>query len=174
MKAASEDFRIVEEPKKPLSMHPKKFGMWLFLASVVMLFASLTSAYIVRQAEGDWLYFELPQVFYSTTILILLSSVTMQWAYSAARKADVRTVRLMVSATAVLGLLFLAGQTKGWYFDMAGQGVHLVGNPSGSFVVLLVLLHGVHLVSALVFLFVVLGSDSGAKIRSGRDRKSVV
>ena len=35
------DFKIVEEPKKPISMHPKKFAMWLFIASVVMVFASL-------------------------------------------------------------------------------------------------------------------------------------
>lgn len=54
------EFKIVEEPKKPMAMHPKKFGMWLFVASVGMLFASLTSAYIVRQAEGNWLYFSLP------------------------------------------------------------------------------------------------------------------
>ena len=51
----STEFKIVEEPKKPISMNPKKFGMWLFIGSVVMLFAALTSAYIVRQAEGNWL-----------------------------------------------------------------------------------------------------------------------
>ncbi len=60
------DFKIVEEPKKPISMHPKKFAMWIFIASVVMVFASLTSAYIVRQAEGNWLYFDLPGLFYTT------------------------------------------------------------------------------------------------------------
>jgi len=57
------DFRLVEEPKKPLAMHPKKFGMWLFMASVMMLFMSLTSAYIVRHAEGNWVFFELPSLF---------------------------------------------------------------------------------------------------------------
>ncbi len=166
MKAASEDFRIVEEPKKPLSMNPKKFGMWLFLASVLMLFASLTSAYIVRQAEGDWVYFELPQIFYSTTILILLSSVTMQWAYFAAKKDELKTVRHMMIATAAMGLLFVAGQTKGWFVDMAGQGIHLVGNPSGSFVIILVLLHGLHLVSAIIFVLVVLRAALTGKIGS--------
>jgi cytochrome c oxidase subunit III len=166
VKAVSEDFRIVEEPKKPLSMHPKKFGMWLFLASVIMLFASLTSAYIVRQAEGNWVFFELPQIFYSTTIVVLLSSVTMQWAYFAARKDELRTVRIMMTATAVLGLAFLAGQMKGWYVDMAGQGIHFVGNPSGSFVIVLVVLHGVHLVSAIVFVLVVLGASMKGKVRS--------
>ena len=166
MKAVSEEFRIVEEPKKPLSMHPKKFGMWLFLASVVMLFAALTSAYIVRQAEGNWVFFELPQVFYTTTVIVLLSSITMQWAYVAAKREEIRTVKMMVIATAGLGVLFLAGQTKGWLFDMAGQGIHFVGNPSGSFVIVLVLVHGVHLLSAIIFVFVVLSAATRGKIHS--------
>jgi cytochrome c oxidase subunit 3 len=66
------EMKIVEEPRKPISMHPKKFAMWLFLATVGMLFASWTSAYIVRQAEGNWLYFELPTLFYITTGIILV------------------------------------------------------------------------------------------------------
>jgi cytochrome c oxidase subunit 3 len=161
----SEDFKIIEEPKKPLSMHPKKFGMWLFLATVVMLFAALTSAYIVRQAEGNWVYFELPQVFYSTTIIILLSSVTMQWAYFAAKRNELKTVRWMVIATSILGVLFLFGQVVGWG-QMADQGVHLVGNPSGSFVIVLTLVHGVHLISAVVFVFFVLASAINGKTGS--------
>ena len=164
MKTAS-DFRIVEEPKKPLSMNPKKFGMWLFLASVLMLFAALTSAYIVRQAEGNWLYFDLPQVFYSTTIVILLSSVTMQWGYFAAKKDDLQTVRNMVIATTMLGVVFVVGQVWGWG-EMAKQGVHFVGNPSGSFVIVLTLVHGLHLISAIVFLAIVLAAAVKGKIRS--------
>ena len=85
-KSIRTEMKIVEEPKKPLAMHPKKFAMWLFMASVMMLFASLTSAYIVREAEGNWLYFELPALFYYTTAIIFVSSVTMQWAYFAAKK----------------------------------------------------------------------------------------
>src|SRR3977135_3347679 len=104
------DFKIVEEPKKPISMHPKKFAMWLFLASVGMLFAALTSAYVVRQAEGNWVYFDLPKVFYITTFLILLSSVTMQWAYGAAKKDNLEKVKILVTITSILGLAFLVGQ----------------------------------------------------------------
>ena len=82
------EFKIIEEPQKPLSMHPKKFALWLFIASVVMLFASLTSAYIVREAEGNWVYFELPQLFYVTSGIVILSSITLQLAYIAAKKDD--------------------------------------------------------------------------------------
>lgn len=149
------DIKIVEEPKKPLTMHPKKFGMWLFLGSVLMLFASLTSAYIVRRAEGNWTSFDIPAMFYLTTVVILLSSVTMQWAYFAAKKDNYFTVRLMTFLTFVLGLVFLVGQFYGWR-DLVLAHVYLVGNPSGSFVYVLTGLHGLHIISALVYVLIVL------------------
>src|SRR5882757_10836771 len=108
------EFKIVEEPKKPISMNPKKFAMWLFLASVGMLFAAFTSAYIVRQAEGNWVYFELPPLFYYTTFIIVLSTVTMQLAYVWAKRDDLRRVKLWLTITSVFGVLFLAGQVMAW------------------------------------------------------------
>src|SRR6186713_3383744 len=98
------DIKIVEESKKPLSMNPRIFGMWIFIATVVMLFASLTSAYIVRQADGNWTYFEMPMAFYMSTVIILLSSVTMQWAYFAAKKNNLDTTRTMMWLTLTLGM----------------------------------------------------------------------
>jgi cytochrome c oxidase subunit 3 len=159
------DIKIVEESKKPLAMNPKKFGMWLFLVTVVMIFASLTSAYIVRRADGNWTHFELPTLFWMTTVVILLSSVTMQWGYMAAKKDDLKTVRLMTILTSVMGVIFLAGQVEGW-LQLAREGIHLVGNPSGSFVIILVLVHAVHLVSAVIVVLVVTRSAFKLKIGS--------
>jgi len=164
-KIITSEFKIIEEPKKPLSMNPKKFAMWLFIASVLMLFAAFTSAYIVRRAEGNWVYFELPDLFYYTTVIILLSSITMQWAYFAAKKDNLEMVKVAVGVTALLGLAFVVGQFFGWG-QMAEQGVYLVGNPSGSFVILLTLVHGVHLLSAIVFVLIVLNSSFKFKIHS--------
>src|SRR6267142_5881067 len=95
------DLRIVEEPRKPLAMNPKKFGMWLFMASVMMLFMSLTSAYIVRQAEGNWVFFELPSLFYITSVIIVMSSITMQWAFFAAKKDQAISVRTLLLISSV-------------------------------------------------------------------------
>jgi cytochrome c oxidase subunit 3 len=160
------DIKIVEESKKPLTMHPKKFGMWLFLGSVVMLFASLTSAYIVRRADGNWTSFDLPMLFYTTTVVILLSSVTMQWAYFAAKKNDVKVVRTMMILTGIMGILFVTGQFVG-LLQLENSGIHWTGNPSGSFVMVLAGLHGVHLVSAVIFVLIVLVSAVKFKIHSG-------
>jgi len=122
------EFKIVEEPKKPISMNPKKFGMWLFIGSVVMLFAALTSAYIVRQAEGNWLYFELPTIFTISSIVIFLSSITMHGAYLSAKKDNLEMVKVLITITTVLGLVFLILQFEGWK-DLVDKQVYLVGNP---------------------------------------------
>jgi cytochrome c oxidase subunit III len=159
------DFKIVEEPKKPIAMHPKKFGMWLFMASVMMLFISLTSAYIVRQAEGNWLYFDLPVIFVISTLIIVASSVTMQWAYFAAKKDNLETVKLMVVLTTVLGLSFVVSQYLGWK-DLVAHSVYLVGNPSGSFLYIITGLHALHLISAVVYLLIVLYSTFRLKVHA--------
>ena len=159
------DFKIVEEPKKPISMHPKKFAMWLFLASVVMVFASLTSAYIVRQAEGNWLYFDLPDLFYTTSVVIILSSISMQLAYWAAKRDNLERVKLFISITAILGAVFCVGQVLAWG-DLVKNSVYLVGNPSGSFLYILTGLHAVHLISAILFVLIVLIATFRNKVHS--------
>jgi cytochrome c oxidase subunit 3 len=159
------EFKIVEEPKKPISMHPKKFAMWLFLASVGMLFAAFTSAYIVRRAEGNWVYFELPKLFYYTTFLIVLSTVTMQWAYRSAKQDNLERVKWLVSATSILGIAFLAGQVLAWG-ELVKIMAHFVGNPSGSFIYVLTGVHGVHLITAIIFLLIVLNSTWKYRVHS--------
>jgi cytochrome c oxidase subunit 3 len=160
------DFKIVEEPRKPISMHPKKFAMWLFIASVVMVFASLTSAYIVRQAEGNWLYFDLPDVLYATSLVIMLSSVSMQLAYWAAKKDKLERVKLYMAITSILGVVFCIGQLLAWG-DLVKNSVYLVGNPSGSFLYVLTGLHAAHLISAIIFVLIVLVAAFQKKVHSG-------
>ncbi len=164
-KSASSEFRIVEEPRKTLAMNPKKFAMWLFIGSVAMLFAALTSAYIVRQAEGNWLYFDLPQLITISTVVILISSVTMQWAYWSAKKDNLETVKIMVTVTTILGLAFLILQFEGWK-ELVANRVYLVGNPSGSFLYVITGLHGLHIISAVIFLLIVLVATYRYKVHS--------
>src|SRR3954466_7122027 len=124
-KSMSTEFKLIEEPKKPLSMNPKKFAMWLFIATVMMLFAALTSAYIVRQAEGNWVFFELPSLFYITSVIIVLSSVTMQIAYVGAKKGKLSITKAMLVITSVFGIAFLVGQFFGWK-QLVGNSIYLV------------------------------------------------
>ncbi len=162
----SGQMRLVEEPKKPLSMHPKKFAMWLFLASVVMLFAAWTSAYIVRRADGNWQIFDLPSMFYITSLIVIFSSITMHLGYQSAKLNNPEKVKTWVTVTAGLGFLFLAGQLIGWQQLVSNQIHFSGGNPSASFVYVLSGMHGVHLISAVVFLAIVWNSARKLKINS--------
>src|SRR5690606_2595362 len=156
-----------EEVEQPISMHPKKFALWLFIVSVVMIFAGLTSAYIVRQGEGNWLEFELPQILWLTSGIIVLSSISMHWAYLSAKKDQLDQLKLALGVTTALGIAFLVGQ---WYSSVAlsDMDVYFVGNPAGSFLYVLTGLHAIHLISGVIFMIIVLISSFKYKIHSKR------
>jgi cytochrome c oxidase subunit 3 len=88
------DIKIIEEAPKQLSVHPKKFAMWLFIASVCMLFAAWTSAYIVKRGEPGWSSFELPVLFWINTLIVLFSSLTMVFAQRSARKDNIEMTKV--------------------------------------------------------------------------------
>ena len=158
---------VAEEPKLTLSMHPKKFALWLFLVTVMMIFAAFTSAYIVRQSEGNWLEFDLPQSFWITSVIILLSSITMHWAYYSAKRDQIRNVKVAMGITVVLGVAFLVGQFVVWG-DLVDMNVFFVGNPAGSFVYVLSGLHAAHLISGVIVLLITLVSAIRYKIHAKR------
>jgi cytochrome c oxidase subunit 3 len=143
------------EAQAPRSVNPKIFTMWLFIVSIVMLFAAFTSAYLVRKAEGNWVEFKLPDLFYYSTGVLMASSISMHAALIAAKKDQFNALRLSISITFVLGLLFLVMQYYGWA-QLVEMNVYFVGNPSGSFVYVFSGLHGLHLISGLVVLLVAL------------------
>ena len=111
---------VQKEPEATLSVDPKKFILWLFIVSIVMLFASQTSAYLVRRAEGNWLEFEMPVIFWYSTVVLVLSSLSMHWAYYSAKKDNFTNLKIAISVTFVLGLAFLYMQFQG----LAGDGRH--------------------------------------------------
>ena len=149
-----EEIRLVEQPKKVLSMHPKKFALWLFMVSIVMIFASLTSAFIVKKSGGEWLLFELPSIFQISTFILLLSSASMQWAYFAAKNNQINKLKTALITTSLLGVLFLYTQLNGWS-QLVAANVYFVGNPAGSFVYVLTGVHAFHLITGLVFIAIV-------------------
>jgi cytochrome c oxidase subunit 3 len=144
----------VEEATEPAAMHPKKFVLWLIIASIVMLFAALTSAYIVRQAEGNWLEFKLPGALWATSAILLISSITMHWSVIAAKRNQITQLKTAIAITTFLGTAFLVGQWIAWT-QLVDAKVFFVGNPSGSFLYVLTGLHALHLISGLIFLLIV-------------------
>ncbi|MFI5217975.1 MAG: heme-copper oxidase subunit III [Bacteroidia bacterium] len=132
-----------------------KLFLWIILASIIMLFAGLTSAYIVRQAEGNWVHFELPKVFYLSTAFLLVSSGSMQWALYSIRKNQTKNLLTGLIITLGLGLAFSFSQFLGWS-KLVEEKIFFVGNPSGSFLYVLTGLHLAHLAGGIIYLLVVI------------------
>lgn len=162
--AEVEKIRVDEVPET-LSMDPKKFILWGFIVTIIMLFASQTSAYLVRRAEGNWVEFEIPHIFWYSSFVLILSSISMHWSYLAAKKDNFNTLKIAISITFVLGLAFLGMQFMGWK-DLVAQNIYFVGNPSGSFFYVFTLLHGGHLITGLIVLCVTFVSAMHLKVHA--------
>lgn len=161
------DIRIVEEAKKPLGMNPKKFALYLFMTSVVMLFAAWTSAYFVKRADAGWSEIILPPQFWINTIVISSSSISMILAQRAARRDQLKRAKTMLAITTILGAAFLLGQFLA-YGDLVRLNEYFTGgNVSHSFIYVLTGAHGFHIVSGLIFLGVVLDATHRHRIHSG-------
>lgn len=134
-------------------IHPLKLALWVAIASLVMMFTALTSAYIVRQAAGNWLEFDIPNIFYWNTLVILVSSLTLHGAYAAFKKGRIQAYRALLVLTFILGIAFLVLQYLGWQ-QLSANGVPLRTNPSGDFVYAISGLHGLHILGGLGILVV--------------------
>jgi cytochrome c oxidase subunit 3 len=141
-------------------VHPKKFSLWLLLLGILMLFSGLTSAYIVRKGDGNWFDFEIPTVFLYSTVVILLSSLTMLYAYRSAKNDEINGVKIGLALTIILGIGFIVTQYWGWVV-MAGDGLHFV-NPkegdrvSASFLIAIAAIHLAHILAGIIYLIVTL------------------
>lgn len=159
------ELKYVDMVDQPIAMHPKKFALWLFLVTIVMIFAALTSAYIVRQSEGNWLEYDLPTIFWYTSGIVIVSSVFLQYAYSSAKKDNIAGLRTGLGLAVLFGIAFLVGQWYSWV-ALVDENVFFVGNPSGSFLYVFTGLHAVHLISGVIFLIIVLISTFRYKVHS--------
>jgi cytochrome c oxidase subunit 3 len=128
-----------------------KIGLGVFLAVVGSLFALLVSAYSMRMQAADWQPLPVPALLWSNTGLLILSSVSLEWARAAARRGAMADVRAGLVAGGVSALAFLAGQLLAWR-QLDGAGYFLAANPANSFFYLITAVHGLHVLGGLVAL----------------------
>ena len=112
-----------------------------FMATVVMLFAAFTSAYLIRRTGSDWDTLSLPRIIWLNTAALLASSMTMEFA----RRSQSRRWLMLTTA---LGVGFLAGQGFVWR-ALATDGVFLSTSAFGSFLYMLTAVHGAHLIGGV-------------------------
>ena len=138
-------------------IHPHKFTLWVAIGSIIMMFAGLTSAYIVKRSQVNWVMLEIPKIFWISTITILLSSVTVQLAVRAFRERNMILYRRMLSATAILGLAFLVLQVLG-FMQYKALDIRLIGagsNASYSFLLAIASLHALHVFGGVIALMII-------------------
>lgn len=136
-------------------IHPQKFALWISFASIIMMFAALTSAYIVKQASGNWLEFPLPPHFIGSTICIIGSSIALHLSLRGFKKSNRSIHKVGLVIGFILGMTFVVLQYFGWQ-TLFGYGVDLKGNASGSFFYLITGLHALHVLGGIAALFVAL------------------
>ena len=130
-----------------------RLAMWLGVASILMLFAGLSSAYIVRQgASGDWVPIAIPSLLLPNSLLLVASSVTLKRSRNQLKKDGLTpAVKFGLNLTTLLGAGFLIGQFFIWK-HLSAQGIYLSSNSHSSFFYLMTGAHGLHLAGGVIVL----------------------
>lgn len=159
--AKKNDFQPSPDLQIDLNTAKKKTAkalLWIAIISMIMFWGGLTSAYIVRQGAGNWLNFEMPSLFFISTAIIVLSSITFLYVQSSVKKNNNSGIILGTLLTLVLALIFTAIQFGGWK-ELFNNKVVFGGkysNPAGSFFILFLWAHWAHMAGGIISLLFVL------------------
>ena len=137
----------------------KKMMLWFGMISLTMSFLGITSGYIVSKERADWLTdFQIPEAFYISLFVILLSSITFYFAKKYVIAQQKKQGMIFLIITFLLGITFIILQFKG-FSEIISSGYFFTGSESTittSFIYLVVLLHLIHMLAALISVLVVI------------------
>jgi cytochrome c oxidase subunit III len=153
----------VNEQRKRI--HPHKFTLWVALGSIIMMFAGLTSAYVVKRDQPGWTTFSIPKAFWYSTAVILVSSLTVQMALKAFKDREMLRYRNLLTTTAVLGVLFVVLQWTG-FREIWSTGITLRGSGGGQFLYVIAGLHAAHVLGGVFALLFMVVKAYLSKVRS--------
>jgi cytochrome c oxidase subunit 3 len=129
------------------------------IVSMTMMFAGLTSAFVVSKSRGDWLPdFQIPSSFYLSTVVIIACSVTFYLAKKAIQKGNRSAVSGFLLGTLVLGILFVILQFRG-FGQIIESGYYMTGQGSSittTFLYVIALMHLLHLAGGLISLLIII------------------
>jgi|SRR5699024_10536870 len=149
----------------------RKNILWFAIISLTMSFAGLTSAYVVSKERPDWISdFQIPQAFYISLGIILVSSLCIHLAKTAVRKENHSKGMILLITTFILGIAFVFFQFKG-FAEIIAEGYNFTGPTSTittSFIYLVVILHVAHVVGGLISLLVVIYNHYKQKYNGGK------
>lgn len=148
---------ISAEEKKAIRSKTAKSLMWLGVVSMVMLFAGLTSAYIVSKGAypEKWFQFKFPVFFWISTVVIIISSGTLFLAKKFIQKDKQSEFKIFMLVTLILGIAFCITQYKAWG-EMIEQGIYysFSNNTSGQYLYFISFLHVIHVLAGILAVLV--------------------
>jgi len=149
--------QTLEQELKQAKRKSAKPMLWVSMISMTMMFAGLTSAYVVSRKRDDWVSFDLPNAFYTSTILILISSITFMLAKFFIKKENRQLTTVFLVSTLILGIGFVFFQFEG-FKELFNSGLFFAGEHStvkSSFIYGITLAHLVHIAAGIIVLLIV-------------------
>ncbi|OCB74369.1 cytochrome c oxidase subunit 3 [Flavobacterium crassostreae] len=141
------------------------------MVSMIMMFAGLTSAFVVSKSRVDWLKdFELPTAFYYSTLVIMISSITIHLAKKSIQKDDKSKTTLFLLSTLALGIVFVVLQFAG-FRQIVENGYYFTGSESSittTFLYIVTVVHLMHLAGGLISLLIIIYNHFKQKYNSSQ------
>lgn len=155
----AQQIKMTVEEHNERNARSKKMLMWFAMISMFMMFAGLTSAYVVSSSRKDWIKdFELPPAFLYSTLAIIASSITFYMVKKAIQNNNRSLATILLLTTLGLGVAFVALQFYG-FDQVIKNGYYFTGEYSTvttSFLYIIVVAHLAHLFAGLLVLLVVI------------------
>jgi len=150
---------MTAEEHKLRTARSYKLLLLFAMISMIMMFAGLTSAFVVSKSRADWLKdFQLPTAFYYSTVVIIGCSVTFHLAKKAIQKDNQKATTSLLLATLALGILFVVLQFVG-FGQIIESGYYFTGAESSittTFLYIVTVVHLLHLAGGLIALFIII------------------
>jgi cytochrome c oxidase subunit 3 len=139
------------EPDSSFPISAKQIATWLLMTGIAMLFAGLTSAYVVLRGVPTWEKIPLPPQVWVNTLVLVASSFTLELARRSVKADKVSALRQWLAVTAILGIGFVSGQILLWR-ELNASGIFLASTLHTSFFYVLSGIHAVHIFGGLIAL----------------------
>ena len=150
---------LTEGTVKEKTDRAKRMMLWFGIGSLIMSFAGLTSAVLVSRKREDWMHdFQMPEAFWISCILILISSITFILAKKALKNNNRSLTTVMLLLTFSLGIAFIVSQFNGFQ-QIVDSGYYFTGETSNvtmSFIYVIAAVHILHVIAGLLSLMVVI------------------
>ncbi len=165
------DTIMTTEEQKSRTARSYKLILLFAMVSMTMMFAGLTSAFVVSKSRADWLKdFQLPTAFFYSTAVIIGCSVTFYLAKKAIQKNNQSKTTLFLLSTLILGILFVILQFVG-FGQIVDNGYYFTGSGSSittTFLYVVTVVHMIHLAGGVISLLIIIYNHFKQKYNSSQ------